>query len=112
MAELRGLGAINGDLKAGGVQLLAVCVDAPEDSAQVVSRNDLPFPILSDAERTVIHAYGIVHENGGPDGADIAIPTYVLIDSTGRIRWKRSARQLQDRPAPEEVLSIVRERLR
>lgn len=108
MAELRGLGAINDGLQQAGVRVLAVSVDTPAESARVVKRNELPFPILSDAEHRVIRDYGLVHRGGGPGGGDIAIPAHVLVDHDGTILWRRISHRIQDRPSPDEVLAAVK----
>lgn len=94
-----------------GGKLLAISVDPPVDSRRVVEAANLPFPILSDADRTVIHAYGVVHPRGGPHGEEIALPSMFLIDKTGRIVWERVARTVVDRPDPGEVLEAVRTHL-
>ena len=108
MSELRGLGAINEELKKRGGQVLAIAVDPPELARKVVEAQKLDFPILCDTEAKVIRAYGLVHVGGGAGGSDIAIPASVLIDRNGKIVWKRVAKRAQDRPAPRDVIRIIR----
>lgn len=91
-----------------GGRLLAVSVDPPARSRQVVERFKLPFPILSDESREVIRTYGLVHKGGGPDGSDIAVPTLMLVGADGRILWERSAPNVMDRMAPADVLAAAR----
>jgi peroxiredoxin len=88
--------------------MAAVAVDAPADSLGVVRRNKLAFPILVDAAGEAMRSYGVLHERGGPDGGDIAIPAHFLIDRDGRIVWRRIAQRVQDRPDPAEVLEQIR----
>ncbi|GMU81186.1 MAG: hypothetical protein AMXMBFR47_10570 [Planctomycetota bacterium] len=94
-----------------GGRLLAVSVDSPERSRQVVERFRLPFPILADEERDVIRAYGLVHAGGAPDGGDIAIPTLMLLGTDGRVLWRRVAPNVMDRLDPAEALAAVRSSL-
>ena len=108
MAELRGLGEISAALKEQGGRLLGVAVDPPEKARQVVERNRLDFSILCDTQRRVIGEYGLVHEGGGPDGTDIAVPAHILIDAEGRIVWRFVSRRVQDRPHRDEVVKAVR----
>lgn len=108
MAELRGLGEISTALKEQGGRLLAIAVDPPEKARQVVERNRLDFSVLCDTERQVIGEYGLVHEGGGPDGTDIAVPAHILIDAEGRVVWRFVSRRVQDRPHPDEVVKAVR----
>ncbi len=107
MSELRGLGAVNAELKQRGGQVLAIAVDPPELARAVVEKQKLDFPILCDTEAEVIQAYGLVHSGAGPGGSDIAIPASVLIDRNGAIVWKRVARRAQDRPDPRDVIRII-----
>ncbi len=92
-----------------GGRLLAVSVDPPQRSAQVVERNGLEFPILADTEREVIRAYGVVHAGGGPEGGDIAIPAQFLIGRDGKILWRFVSSHVQYRVDPDELLRTIRE---
>ena len=106
MSELRGLGAVNDELKKLGGTVAAVSVDAAEDSRRVVERNKLPFPILCDTSGAIIRAYGLVHKDGGPTG-DVAIPAHVLIERSGRIVWRWASHRVQDRPDPQVVIDRI-----
>ncbi len=106
--ELVGLDKINAEFKNAGVQLMAVCVDAPSQSRKISENNDLGFPILADEERSVIKDYGLVHEGEGPKGTDVAIPAHVLIGPDRKILWRHVSRRIQDRLSPKDVLENVR----
>lgn len=88
--------------------MLAISVDPPAKSREVVQRFHLEFPILSDAKREVIRAYGLVHAQGALDESDIAIPAHILIGRDGRILWRHIARRVQDRPDPAEDIEQIR----
>ncbi|HWL93860.1 MAG TPA: redoxin domain-containing protein [Phycisphaerae bacterium] len=108
MSELRGLAAINDDLKDMNVTLAGVSTDTPEAARRVVERHKLPFQILSDPKCQTIAAFGLVHKNAGPGGTDIAIPAQILIGRDGKILGRRVARLIQDRPSANETLENVR----
>ncbi|HUU82423.1 MAG TPA: redoxin domain-containing protein [Phycisphaerae bacterium] len=108
MAELRGLGEVNTELKEQGGRLLAIAVDPPERARQVVEGNGLEFSILCDTERRVIGDYGLVHAGGGPEGTDIALPAHLLVDTDGRVVWRFVSRRVEDRVHPDDVLEAVR----
>ena len=108
MSELRGLGEVNAELQRVGGRLFAIAVDQPAQARRVVQRNNLDFAILADTDRSVIKAYGVLHEGAGPGNLGIALPANILIDRTGGIVWKRVATRIQDRPHPDEVLEAVR----
>jgi peroxiredoxin Q/BCP len=58
---------------------------APEQHAAYAARLGLPFPLLSDPERTMARAYGAVR----PDGESIA-RTVVLVDQDGTIAYRQA----------------------
>lgn len=94
-----------------GGRVLAISVDAPADSNAVVAKSKLPFSILSDEERRVVRAFGVIHERGGPRRESIAIPSMFLIDKSGRVVWQRVARRVVDRPEPQDVIAAIRAHL-
>lgn len=106
-AELRGLGAINDELAELGVDVVAVSVDPPARSMDVVQRWSLPFPILADEDARLIRAFGVLHPDGGPQG-DIALPASFLVDRDARVIWKHVATRIHDRLGEQEVLAEVR----
>jgi len=73
----------------------------------VIEDDGLPFPILSDAERSVIRAYGLAHEGGGPEGETIAVPAELLLRPDGSIAWRHVARRITDRADPADTLAAV-----
>lgn len=107
VAELVGLREVADEMKRRGGRMVAISVDRPEESAEVVKRQHLPFSILADTDRTVITEYGLVHHGGGPKHDDIAIPAHMLIERGGRIAWRHAARRFQDRPYPATVLREI-----
>ena len=107
MWELRGLGVVNEELQRRQGRLLAISVDPPKKSLRVVRKQGLGFSILSDEDRKVIREYGIVHEGGGPNGGDIAVPAMFLIDRDGKLVWFHRAVRITDRALPSEVLKII-----
>ncbi len=82
-------------------------VDAPADSRRVVADLALAFPILSDEERTVIRAYGLVHEGGGLEGETIAVPAQLLVARDGSVVWKHVAARITDRMDPARTLEAL-----
>lgn len=78
----------------------------------MVERAGLPFPILADEQGVVLDRLGLVHEGGGPDGGDIALPAQVLIDSDGQLLWIYVAERIQNRLSPDQALDEARRALR
>ena len=107
VAELGELREVDAAMRKKGGRLLAVSVDEPHHSLEVVASLKLPFAILSDSRREVTRAYGLLHEGASPEGADIAIPAHLLLDRSGTIRWRYVARKSHDRPHPDEDLAAI-----
>ena len=63
----------------------------------------LTFPLLSDADLSVIKAYGILNER-----QEIAHPTTFVIDRSGTVRYAREDVDFRVRPSPAEVLAALR----
>lgn len=87
--------------------LLAISVDSVAQNRRVATKNQIEFPILSDADRDVVSEYGVLHQGAGPGGSDIALPAMVLIDCNGRIVWQYVSKRVQDRPSAEAILKVI-----
>lgn len=68
-------------------------MDGPEDSARLIERKYLNFPVLSDPDMTVIRAYGVAMK-----GQDIAVPAVFIVSKDGQIRYRRVGESVNDRP--------------
>lgn len=95
------------ELRALDTEVLAISVDAPADSREIVEAYGLDFPVLSDPRAEVIRAYGVLHEDGGLDG-DIARPATFLIDRDGRVLWRDLTENWRVRVRPEQILEQLR----
>lgn len=102
---------VHAELARRGGEVLAVSTDSPEEAARLRADLDLPFPVSSDAGARAAAAFGLLHEQGGPGGKDVALPAQVLLDRDLKILWRHVARRIQDRPSPDDVLEAIRQRL-
>jgi peroxiredoxin Q/BCP len=84
-------------------EVLAISVDAPEDSREIVDAYEFGFPLLSDPEARVIAQYGVFHEGGGIDG-DIARPAVFIIDREGRVVWRALTENWRVRVRPGKII--------
>ena len=76
-------------------------------NAAVVEKLALPFPILSDPDRTeAIEPLGFADEN---DPRDIAGCGTVIIDPDGEIRFSGRGRDYADRPEEDDLLEELAE---
>jgi len=88
---------------------LAISVDPPEVSREIVEADGLSFPVLSDVGRDAVRGFGVLHEGGNPiDGSDLARPATFVLDRDGRIVWRDLTDNWRVRPRPTELLAEVR----
>ena len=108
-----------------GVQLVALSKDQPATTAFMRSKEGLSFLLLCDPALSVIRSYGLENRNGFefipfslagiPMGIPrghraMAVPTSILIDEAGVIRWIDQAddyRMRGDRARIESALQEV-----
>jgi len=94
-----------------GIRIVALSVDGPEELALMKESAGAEFEFVSDPDAKLIGLFGIRHAGGRIDGADIAQSASFLLDSTGRLVWKRVAESYRVRPRPHEILEAVDRRL-
>ncbi len=87
---------------------MAISVDTPEESRNLVQQPKYTFPFLSD-QNEVIRRYDLVHAGAGENRRDIARPAEFLIDSTGTVRWVHLTENYWIRARPEEVLEVSKQ---
>ena len=87
---------------------MAICVDTPQQSADLSKKVGYTFPILSDPNTETIRQYHLLHKGGGPEGHDISRPAEFLIDSTGTVRWANFTEDIRVRARAEEMLEAAR----
>lgn len=87
-----------------GIRPVAISVDSPEASRNLIQQAGYTFPFLSDQKTEVIRRWDLVHKGAGENGADIARPAEFLIDKTGTVRWINLTENYFVRARPEDVL--------
>jgi peroxiredoxin len=92
------------ELTALGYGLFAVSVDEPVRSRALKEQLGLPFELLSDTDREVVQAYGILNreEKGG-----IAYPAMFVLDHDRTVRF-RSLDRTASRVAPDALFAFLR----
>ena len=103
-SELRGIERNLDQIKAQGIRPVAISVDSPEASRNLVQQAGYTFTFLCDPNVEAIRRYDLVHAGAGENGHDIARPAEFLIDSTGTVRWANLTKSAVTRATPDEVL--------
>ncbi len=81
--------------------LLAISLDAPEDSRSFAADLGIWFPLLSDADGAVSRAYA------GMSSDAAALPGVTVIGRDGRIAYRNIASVKDDRVSTPELLAIL-----
>ena len=90
-----------------GFQIVAACVDPPEELARTAQSWGVRFPLLSDPELELAHAYGVAFRPEGRPG--LPVPALFLVDAERRIRFQYVNPRYQVRLGREVLLAAARE---
>lgn len=82
---------------------MAISVDKPDKSRELIEKLKLRFPLLSDADHKVIDAYDVFNSEG-----KIAKPAIFIVDKKGIVRWADLSEDYKIRPPEETVLAQLR----
>ena len=83
---------------------MAISVDKPEVSRDLMQKAGYTFAFLSDPNTEVIRRYDLVHAGAGENGHDIARPAEFLVDTSGTVRWVNLTENYWIRARPEDIL--------
>jgi peroxiredoxin len=67
-------------------------------------RHGLPFPILADADQTVIRQWGLFNDLD-PKQRPIPYPATYIVGANGRIHYRNLGLNTRDRPTPAEIIA-------
>jgi len=84
-------------------EILAISVEGPDMGQYVSDLFDLQYPVLSDANHSVVEQYGVFNLLGD----SLATPSVFIIDLGGVIRWGYVGQSSGDRPPNETILEQV-----
>ena len=106
------------ELDARGVTLVALCTDTPEQIRAGRAKHGVKAILLSDPELAVTDLYGLRNprnfapgKNGVPGFRALPIPTTILVDAHGMVRWIDQSTDYQVRSSPERVRAALSARL-
>ena len=94
-------------IQAVGIRPVAISVDAPEVSRDLVRKAGYTFPVLSDPKAETIRRYDLVHAGAGVNGQDIARPAEFLVDSSGTVRWVNLTENYWVRARSEQIIAAA-----
>ncbi len=89
------------DLETAGVQVVGVSYDSVETLKEFADGAGITFPLLSDPDSVVIHAYQLHNQKGYPH------PATLLIDQQQTVYAKLIRDGYIQRHTPEELIEAV-----
>ncbi|NND04031.1 MAG: redoxin domain-containing protein [Acidimicrobiia bacterium] len=93
------------EILAAGARVIGISVDPPEMQSAMVKKLELPFPLLSDPDRSrAIDPFGL---SDPIDKRNIAVPATIVIGPDGDERYRTVGRDFADRPMDDEILAAV-----
>ena len=110
MTELVQLERRHDDFPKRNTRVLVVSVEGLDD----VRKTQADFPhltVLSDQARSLSDAAGLIHPHAAPDGSDADVPTTILVDRQGSVRWLYRSPVVIARLSPDEVLQAIDEHI-
>ena len=119
------------DLQAAGIDLVMVGMGNPAQTAQFIRELDLPYPVLSDADRAAYRAYRTIeagvkefvspqagkaligamlrgNRGGRPVGNPQQLGGVYVIGPDGRLRWSKPSTYAGDHASTDEILAAAR----
>lgn len=92
-------------------QVVVVSVEGLDDARR--TQADFPhLAVVSDEARGLSEAAGLIHPHAAPDGGDADVPTTILVDRRGVVRWLYRSPSVIARLSPDEVLRAVDRNIR
>lgn len=92
------------------VRVVVVSIEGPEDAR--ATQADFPhLVVVSDANRKLSEKLEIVHPRAAPNGDDALVPTTLLIDGEGEVRWVYRSDNVFSRLSPGQLLAAIDEKM-
>jgi peroxiredoxin len=106
MIELGQLEATWRDFAQRQVRVVVVSVEGRE-AAEATQAQFPHLVVVSDEERSLVGAVGVVHRRSAPGGGDSAAPTTLLVDGEGTLRWAFRPDRVLTRLSPAQLLAAI-----
>ena len=95
------------EIRAHGLDVMVVLCQKRENVATWLAKHPLPFPILTDDDRTRAKRWG-VYVPLSYDSIHIARPATFVVDPAGILRYSRISRHQLDAAPLKEIFEVGR----
>ena len=107
VTQLRELEAHHEEFDRSSAKVLAVSLEGHDLTAQ--TQREFPhLVIVSDEGRELSNAVEVINRGTAPDGSDCAIPTILLLDQSGTVRWLHRPERFIARPSAAELAARIK----
>lgn len=111
MTELVQLERRHEDFPKRSARVIVVSMEGSDEARK--TQADFPhLTVLSDEGRGLSNSAGLIHPHAAPDGGDADVPTTILVDKRGIVRWLYRSPSVIVRLSPDEVLEAIDRELR
>jgi peroxiredoxin len=87
--------------------LLGISVDLPYSLREFRKKGQIDFPLLSDFDRQVMNAYGVVDETFHGYHTGVAQRSVFVVDPSGNIAWRWISEKQSESPDIGDVFAAV-----
>jgi len=94
------------ELQKRGAKAVTIVAQRPAGAAADIKDSHYPFPVLADAERTVVRQYG-VYVRANFESVNIARPANFVLDTQGNVRFIHIASVQFEFASWDDILSIL-----
>ena len=110
MTELVQLERRHEEFPRRNARVIVVSMEGLDDARK--TQAGLPhLTVLSDEGRGLSEAARLIHSHAGPDGGDIDIPTTILVDKRGTVRWLYRSPSVIARLSPDDLLQAIDQKM-
>lgn len=103
--QLAGIQEVESELRAMGIQIIAVSPESAEKMSATVEKNELTYTLLSDEDNAFIQQMGLAFKD--QKGRILPVPAVYLIDSDGMVLFNYVNPIYKVRPDPQLILSAA-----
>ncbi len=113
MAQISEIAADYQALERRGYRVTLISPQPSENTEELAERFDVSFDFYTDIEGKAADTLGIKHVGGAPAGiaqgydGDTVLPTVVITDNTGTVRWLDLTDNYRIRPEPSTFLEVI-----
>lgn len=123
--QLRELAKEHDQLKAAGLQVVAISADTADKAAMTRAQFDIPFPVLSDPKLIAHEAFNVVlqvnderlewykskglilKDWSGEEHNKVAVASAFIVDQQGRVLFSHAPIDYATRPSIDQLLSVT-----